>query len=147
MTITFIIIVPIILIQVSNSTDKIPQVVVFDNESYIKKMKMDISNLIEAKLVENDILSTVVSYSGGCKKHEFTLGTAPDFTNTDLNPQVNLVLGHENNGDLCRALIRERLDFDLSPLKEKYQQVYGVKAGSMMLHLMNTTITIKYNFK
>jgi hypothetical protein len=147
MTIIFIIIVPVILIQVSNSTDKIPQVVVFDNESYIKKMKRDISNLIEAKLIENDILSTVVSYSGGCEKHEFTLGAVPGFKNTDLSPQANLVLGHENNGDTCKKIVRERLDFDLSPLKEKYQQVYGVKAGSIMLHLMNTTITIKYNFK
>lgn len=103
--------------------------------------------MIEAKFIENDILSTVVSYSGGCEKHEFSLGAALGFANTDLSPQANLVLGHESNGDTCKKIIRERLVFDLSPLKEKCQQVYGVKADSMMLHLMNTTITVKYNFK
>lgn len=137
----------ITLIQVSNSKDKIPQVVVFDNESNIKKLKMDVYNLIDAKLIENDILSTVVSYSGGCEKHEFTLGAIPGMTNTDSSLQANLVLGHENNGDTCKKIVRERLDFDLSPLKEKYQQVYGIKAGSIILQLMNKPINIKYNFK
>jgi hypothetical protein len=135
------------LVQSSSSTGKILPIIEFDNESDIKKMKMDASNLISAKLVENDILSTVVSYSGGCEKHEFTLGAVIGFTNTDVNPQVKLVLGHENNGDTCRSLIRERIDFDLSPLKEKYLQVYGVKAGSILLHISNTPITTKYNFK
>ena len=137
----------ITLIQVSNSKDKILQVVVFDNESNIKKMKMDVYNLIDAKLIENDILSTVVSYSGGCEKHEFTLGAIPGMTNTYSSLQANLVLGHENNGDTCKKIVRERLDFDLTPLKEKYQQVYGVKTGSIILQLMNKPINFKYNFK
>jgi hypothetical protein len=147
MIITSIIIALITLVQVSNSKDKIPQVVVFDNELYIKKMKMDVYNLIDAKLRENDILSTVVSYSGGCEKHEFTLGAIPGVTNTDSRLHANLVLGHENNGDTCKKIVRERLDFDLSPLKEKYRQVYGVKAGSIILQLINKPINIKYNFK
>jgi len=92
-------------------------------------------------------LSTVVSYSGGCEKHEFTLGAIPGMINTDSSLQANLVLGHENNGDTCKKIVKERLDFDLSPLKEKYRQVNRVKAGSIMLHLMNTAIIIKYNFK
>jgi hypothetical protein len=108
---------------------------------------MDPYNLIEVKLVEKDILSTVISYSGGCEEHEFALVGALEFTNTDVIPQVNLVLGHEDNGDTCRKLIRERIDFDLSPLKRKYQQVYRQHTGSMMLHIINTTISIKYDLK
>jgi hypothetical protein len=135
------------LIQVSNSTEKIPRIIVFENESHIQKMKMDIINLIEAKFIENDILSSVVSYSGGCEKHEFSLVAALGFTNTDLSPQANIALGHKSNGDTCKKIIRERLAFDLSPLKEKCQQVYGINADSMTLHIMNTTITIEYNFK
>lgn len=147
MILIFIVITLITLIQVSNSTDKIHRIILFKNESHLKELKMDIYNMIEAKFIENDILSTVVSYSGGCEKHEFSLGATLGFANTDLSPQANLVLGHESNGDTCKKIIRERLVFDLSPLKEKCQQVYGVKADSMMLHLMNTTITVKYNFK
>lgn len=131
----------------SNSKDKIPQVVVFDSESYMKKMKMDLFNLIEAKLIKNDILSTLVSYFGGCEKHEFTLGATPAMTNSDSTLQANLVLGHENNGDTCKKVVKERLEFDLSPLKEKYRQIYRVKVGSVMLHLMNKEIIIKYDFK
>jgi hypothetical protein len=132
---------------VSNSKDKIPQVVVFDNESYMKKMKMDLFNLIEAKLIKNDILSTLVSYFGGCEKHEFTLGAIPAMTNSDSTLQANLVLGHENNGDTCKKIVKERLEFDLSPLKEKYRQIYRVKVDSVMLHLINKEIIIKYDFK
>jgi hypothetical protein len=132
---------------VSNSKDRIPQVVVFDNESYLKKMKMDMFNLIEAKLIKNDILSILVSYFGGCEEHEFTLGAIPAMINTESTLQANLVLGHENNGDTCKKIVKERLDFDLSPLKEKHRQVYRVKDGSIMLHLMNKEIIIKYDFK
>lgn len=146
MVLLSITIVPITLIQVSNSTNRVPWIIVFENESHMKKMKVDASTLMEA-FVENDILSVIVSYSGGCEKHEFSLGAAFDFMNTDCSPVANLILGHENNGDTCKKIIRERLDFNLSPLKEKCQQVYEAKADSMMLHIMNTTITVKYNFK
>ena len=131
----------------SNSKDNIPQVIVFDSESYMKKMKMDSFNLIEAKLIKSDILSILVSYFGGCEKHEFTLGAIPAMTNSDSTLRANLVLGHENNGDTCKKMVKEHLDFDLSPLKVKYRQTYKVKVGSVMLHLMNREINIKYDFK
>jgi hypothetical protein len=124
---------------------KIPQVLLFDNESHAKKMKMDGYNLIEAKLIEKDILSAVVSYSGRCEKHEFTLAAVPNFTNTASSPQTNLVLGHESNGDMCKKIVKETLYFDLKPIREEYRKFKGPKAGSSMLHLMNTSVTIKYN--
>jgi hypothetical protein len=129
----------------SDSMAKTPQVLLFDNESHAKKMKMDSYNLIEAKLTEKDILSAVVSYSGGCEKHEFTLAAVPSFTNTGSNPQTKLVLGHESNGDMCKKIVKETLYFDLKPIKEKYRKVKGLKASSSMLHLMNTSVIIKYN--
>ena len=102
------------------------------------------ATLIEASL-KNDILSVVISYSGGCAKHEFSLGAV--FTNTGCSPVANLVLGHENNNDTCKKILREHLDFNLMPLKKKCQQVCGIKADSIVLNLMYTTITVKYNFK
>ena len=140
-----LIMVPITLIQYSNSSNSILRVNVFQNESQMKKMKMDAFTLIEAQ-VENDTLSVVVSYSGGCEKHEFSLGAVFGSINGDHRPVANLVLGHENNGDTCKKILRERLDFNLSPLKKKFQKVYGVKANSMILYLMNTAIEVKYNF-
>ena len=131
----------------SNSNHKVLRVVVFDNESDMKKMKIDSFNLIEAKLINNDILSTVVSYFGGCEKHEFALGAITAITDSNSTLQANLVLGHENNGDTCKKIVKEHLDFDLSPLKEKYRQIYKLKVGSVMLHLMNKEINIKYDFK
>jgi hypothetical protein len=131
----------------SNCTDKIQRIVLYDNESSMKNIKMDIFNLKEANLVKENILSIIVSYSGGCNEHKFILATVPRLTNTHLNPHVNLLLGHDNNGDTCKKIVRQSLEFDLSPLKERYQKVYDLKAGSMVLHITNTTITIKYDFK
>lgn len=140
---------PITLIQVSNSTNSIPcilRVNVFKNESHMKKMKMDAFTLMKA-LLDNDILSVDVSYSGGCEKHKFSLGAVFCFTDSDRSPVANLALGHDNNGDTCKKILRERLNFNLLPLKKKCQKVYGIKASSMILRLMNTTIAVKYNFK
>ena len=139
------VLVPVTLIPMSDSPAKIPQVILYDNESYIKKMEMDIYTLIEAKLIEKDILSAVVSYAGGCEEHKFTLAGVSSTMNTGSSPQTILVLGHESNGDVCKKIVRETLFFDLLPIKEKYQKVKGLKAGSSMLHL-NASVIIKYNF-
>jgi hypothetical protein len=61
-----------------------------DNESAIQKLKMDTFFLQEVTLIDNDILSVIVSYSGSCKKHDFILATAPHFTSADLRHQPTL---------------------------------------------------------
>ena len=131
--------------QNTNSNDKTARIVLFDNESAIEKLKTDKFFLKEVTLTDNDILSVIVSYSGGCKKHDFTLATAPHFTSTDLRHQIDLVLAHEDNGDACKKIVKESLYFDLLPLKERYQQVYGIKASSIVLRIMNQSIN--YQFK
>lgn len=134
------------LTQNTNSTGKIPRIIMLDNESAIQKLKMDTFFLKEATLIDNDILSVTVSYSGGCKKHDFILATVPRFTTTtNLSHQANLVLAHENNGDACKKIVKEHLYFDLLPLKERYQQVYGIKASSIVLRLMNASINYQFN--
>jgi hypothetical protein len=115
-----------------------------DNESAIQKFKRDTFFLKEATLTDNDILSIIVSYSGGCKKHDFILATVSSFIRTDSSDQVNLVLAHENNGDICKKIVKEHLYFDLLPLKERYQQVYGIKASSIVLRLLNASISYKF---
>src|SRR5688500_20120800 len=90
-----------------------------DNESAIQKLKKDTFFLKEATLIDNDILSVIVSYSGGCKKHDFILATVPHFTTTNSSHQANLVLAHENNGDACKKIVKEHLYFDLLRSEER----------------------------
>jgi hypothetical protein len=133
------------LTQNTNSTDKTPRIIIFDNESAIQRLKMDKFFLKEVSMIEDDTLSAIVSYSGGCKKHDFILAATPHFTSTNSSHQVNLVLAHENNGDACKKIVKEHLYFDLLPLKERYHQVHGLKANSMVLRIMN--LSINYQFK
>ena len=136
------------LTQGSHSTDKesaVKKLVLFNKESDVKKLKIDNFNLKQAKLIDKDILSISVFYTGGCKKHDFVLGTVPGFGTTNSSHEVDLVLAHRNNGDVCKKIVAESLHFDLSPLKERYKQIHGQKFGRMALRLMNTAL--EYEFK
>jgi len=62
-----------------------------------------------------NILLVEVSYSGGCKPHEFSAvwdGIAL-FTNPPIIP---VILKHDANGDACEAYLTETLEIDLSTL-------------------------------
>jgi len=63
--------------------------------------------------LDGDILTVVVSYSGGCEEHNFTLISNEMYTKS-MPPKLPLYLEHEANGDACRALIQETLTFDIS---------------------------------
>lgn len=59
----------------------------------------------------NDILFVEVRYGGGCREHQFQLryeSYDPD------NKLLYFVLSHEDNGDMCKALLSETLMFDYS---------------------------------
>ncbi len=70
---------------------------------------------IEAAALKKDKLLVNVSYSGGCKKHELQLNWDGLFLKSDP-PQVILGLSHNANGEFCRMLKSEQLQFDLSPI-------------------------------
>jgi hypothetical protein len=133
------------LIHGTHHTREISPIIIFHNEISLKKLKREPFSLKVAKLTDNDILSITVSYTGGCKKHDFILATVPLFTIMGESHQVDLVLSHENNGDACKKIVTESLYFDLFPLKETYQKVYGIKTSSMLLRIVNVSIT--YQFK
>ncbi len=60
-----------------------------------------------------DVLHVSVQYGGGCSKHDFQLV----WDGTELEsfpPQIPLFLIHNNNGDVCKAIVREELQFVLS---------------------------------
>ena len=82
--------------------------------------------------IEGDILSLVVTYSGGCEEHEFALWTTPEYAESEP-AQHGLFLTHNANGDMCEAAITQELRFDISPLKTLHPpdtQVVMIRVGS-----------------
>lgn len=78
---------------------------------------------------EGDILKVQVSYSGGCKNHTFdVLWGASVLLSHPC--QINLILKHDANNDLCEAYITEILEIDLAKLigdnESKNNCVYNV---------------------
>jgi len=76
---------------------------------------LDISdnyNLYSAEIDEG-YLKAIVSYSGGCKEHQFTMTTNGMWMKS-MPPQLNLNLTHNANEDFCKAFIYDTLRFDLT---------------------------------
>lgn len=72
--------------------------------------------------IEGDILTINISYSGGCKDHEFNL-YGNEALMKSMPPKKSLFLEHLNNNDECEGWITQILKFDLTPIKEfHYQQ-------------------------
>lgn len=74
---------------------------------------------IEGAIIQSDSLLLSVAYSGGCELHEFKLLSSGVMAKS-LPPQLQLTLIHNNNGDLCRNLIRKTLRFSLLPINNIY---------------------------
>jgi hypothetical protein len=55
----------------------------------------------------------VVSYSGGCEKHDFYLVQVESKDNYHTYDLI-----HDSNGDNCREWIEDTLCFDISPLNK-----------------------------
>ncbi len=91
------------------------------------------------------VLEIEVSYTGGCGEHQFTLVAAPGFEESDP-VQAMLQLFHNAGGDTCEAIVTETLLFDLTPLKEAWQESYGQEAGTMTLNLAGAPESIRYQF-
>lgn len=74
--------------------------------------------------MNGDKLSLDISHSGGCKEHFYTLFMSPSAFLKSFPAQANLYLRHNGNGDLCEALLRPKLSFDLRAVAELYQKLY-----------------------
>ena len=73
---------------------------------------VDTYTIDSAYLIDN-YLSISVSYAGGCEEHLFNLYTEDNFCGTPPC-YIYLTLSHESNNDLCEAIMRENLCFDVS---------------------------------
>lgn len=84
--------------------------------------------------IDGDVLGVGVQYSGGCEEHEFFLygpTTIPDGDPAN----ITLFLIHESNKDFCEALISETRQFDLTPLKNRWQEVRGETSGEISINI------------
>jgi hypothetical protein len=81
-------------------------------ESDWDHVPMDLFRM-DSAFVDGDFLYLHVNYSGGCRDHEFTLYRLP----TNPRQEVELMLSHEDNDDMCEAWLSEWLIFSLKPLR------------------------------
>lgn len=71
-------------------------------------------NIVEAKMIGNDLILTV-EYSGGCQPHSFELIGNPVVMKS-LPPKRVVKLIHHSNDDNCRMLIRKIFKIDVKNL-------------------------------
>ncbi len=72
---------------------------------------------MDSAYVLGDFLHLQVSYSGGCRDHDFNLWKLPP--NALDPPPVELMLSHDANEDMCEAYITEWLVFSLKPIRKR----------------------------
>ncbi len=71
---------------------------------------------VEKASIDGNILNLEVSYSGGCEDHSFEL-ISNGMYKKSMPPQLNLYLKHTNNGDACRKLVMDTLQFNIEDAK------------------------------
>jgi hypothetical protein len=104
----------------------------------LESNKGDDYTINSVEIVGNQ-LSVNVTYGGGCKEHEFEL-LGDQRIMKSLPPQMNVVLKHNANQDMCRALITTTIVFDLTPA-QKY-----AGGQTLVLRLLDHQERIMYNF-
>ncbi len=72
------------------------------------------------KLLESNIngdnLILLVQYGGGCETHQWELKTTGAYAKS-MPPQITLNLEHNANGDMCRALLTDTLEFNVEKIR------------------------------
>lgn len=98
---------------------------------------------LDSAYVDGDSLHLQISYSGGCRRHEFALWRL--MPGSELPQQVSLMLSHEDNGDMCEAWITEWLVFSLKPIRERgKREITFLLRGSPEMSAYFGEFTYKY---
>ncbi len=101
---------------------------------------------LNSATITDDTLTVSVSYSGGCKAHKFTLVASDTFLES-FPVQLHVYIAHNANGDTCEAYPTEKYQFDLTPIKNMYQEAYRQQAGTIILRLKDAPNTdLVYEF-
>ena len=100
--------------------------------------------VLNTAAITGDTLELSISYSGGCKNHEFTLVCSRGFKESDP-VQLGVSLAHNANNDPCEAFPTETYHFDLTPIKTVYQTAYQQESGAIIL-LLKDAPNLVYEF-
>lgn len=73
-------------------------------------VRTDPFQIQEVGISSENMLLVEVSYSGGCKEHNFEVEW-PEVITTIYPPDFSVTLYHNANGDNCEAFITETLEF------------------------------------
>lgn len=109
-----------------SKSNMVIQMVIVD--SSIEKGKTGDPYVIDSVKINDDILTVFINYSGGCKEHSFELYSNGAYAKS-LPPQTSVYMVHKGNGDACRELIHQTLQFDLSAIKYSGQNTVIVHVG------------------
>lgn len=82
-----------------------------------------------------DVLKLRVGFSGCSPDHAFPLYMSGGFLESEP-VQARLVLGHDDHGEACDAAFERTLYFDLRPIREAYERMYG-HPGVVILRLID----------
>jgi hypothetical protein len=100
---------------------------------------------ITAARIDGDSLRVSVETGGGCAQHVFRLAVQSTFLES-FPVQVHAALGHDSNGDRCRALLRADLAASLAPLADTYRRAYQTRTGVITLRLEGWGEGLRYTF-
>ena len=96
--------------------------------------------------VKDNFLAVEVSYSDGCRNHEFLLLAPHTFQVLSDSVLLEIALIHDANDDPCEAFLSEQLRFDLRPIRRRYQETYDRDSGTVYLRLDGHSGPLVYRF-
>ncbi|MBU0984663.1 MAG: hypothetical protein KKA42_12375 [candidate division Zixibacteria bacterium] len=120
-------------------TEPVPEVIITDDPGPL----LEISGaVLDSLSIIGDTLTFNAQYSGGCVNHYFLLYMSPAYIAQSTPAQVDLYLKHTSAEDPCDALITQTVHFDISPIKQYYQQLYGhIGDIRLVLHHPKSSVT------
>ncbi|MFM7104174.1 MAG: hypothetical protein ACKOW8_01540 [Flavobacteriales bacterium] len=89
--------------------------------------------------ISGDTLWLDVEYSGGCATHSFELKSKGLWMKS-MPPKLNLYLIHQDGGDACREVIREKLSFIVNTAQ------YGSQHKVRFIVNENSNNLLEYNY-
>lgn len=112
--------------------DPLPEVVF--SPLPVDSLQGDFYQLLEAELRDLTLVLRV-GYSGCGSEHPFTLYMSDGFM--ESNPvQVNLVLNHDDLGEMCAAHFQKTLSINVGPILARFNDEYG-GMGPVQLNLID----------
>ncbi len=130
--------------MINDKPIEISDIILLTNKNKLVGFKNNDEFYLERVIIEDNILKLNVSYSGGCKKHQFSLIEKKNLQRAKNIYEVHLQLLHNSNKDNCKKIVTEELFFNLLPLKTKLQKE-NIDQKDIKLVLIINNITINYN--